>query len=360
MSGLPYTHPADLLARIVETAKDTGTAVTALPSPNVHPRKLLLEDENVRTEVWAYVRPIYQSYRRYGSQYSPEMRLDFPRAEMNPSGPTVIIGYNREMDVFAGVDARHHLRSRGKNKYIDIDALMLRCAQEDGFALSRTDDDVFFAFRSYQFAFYAVNADFLHQSAEDNLVYDLLKRASTMTRMPNNEIEKIAQPRREEIREKIRTKLRNRFRYEVREAYEHKCAVTGLGAGLHDAHHIYPAEEPDTSYAVTNGILLEPTLHRAFHSSLIYLQYFEKDWEDDKPKYRILVNYRKKARLPKVFAEVDKDRILSLDEKSIYVPADPQKRPDVEMVQEAIVAREIFGDRPAAKKKSQKMTAPGT
>jgi putative restriction endonuclease len=83
------------------------------------------------------------------------------------------------------------------------------------------------------------------------------------------------------------------FRHQVLGAYEHRCAVSGLGLGaisttktrgILDAAHIRPVQSggPD---AVSNGLPLTPTLHRLFDAGLFTLRY-----EDDHPVVRVSQN----------------------------------------------------------------------
>lgn len=70
----------------------------------------------------------------------------------------------------------------------------------------------------------------------------------------------------------------NQFRQEVLDAYERRCAISGLSAagidGLLDAAHIRGAGSPDFGPDhITNGIALTPTLHRLFDRHLFSLQY---------------------------------------------------------------------------------------
>jgi putative restriction endonuclease len=75
-----------------------------------------------------------------------------------------------------------------------------------------------------------------------------------------------------------------RFRDDVLEAYQHRCALSGLEVGrspsraygLLDAAHIRPVGSQGAD-VVANGLALTPTLHRMFDKGLFTLAYRGQD-----------------------------------------------------------------------------------
>ena len=63
-----------------------------------------------------------------------------------------------------------------------------------------------------------------------------------------------------------------RFRVEIVAAYNGCCAMCGLGLGLVEGAHIYPASAPSSSDDVRNGLALCPNHHAAFDRYLLCLQ----------------------------------------------------------------------------------------
>lgn len=55
-----------------------------------------------------------------------------------------------------------------------------------------------------------------------------------------------------------------RFSGRVLEAYEHRCAMCGLGLGLVEAAHVYPVSAPKSNDRPSNGVALCANHHRAF------------------------------------------------------------------------------------------------
>lgn len=60
-----------------------------------------------------------------------------------------------------------------------------------------------------------------------------------------------------------------RFAGRVLDAYDHRCAMCGLGAGLVQAAHIYPASAPGSPDEPWNGLALCANHHLAFDRDLI-------------------------------------------------------------------------------------------
>jgi hypothetical protein len=61
------------------------------------------------------------------------------------------------------------------------------------------------------------------------------------------------------------------FSRNVRNAYEHRCAMCGLGIGLVQGAHIYPASAEGSHDKVWNGIALCHNHHAAFDKHMIWV-----------------------------------------------------------------------------------------
>ena len=111
------------------------------------------------------------------------------------------------------------------------------------------------------------------------------------------------------------------FGARVREAYEFRCAMCGLGSGLTVGAHIYPASAPDSPYVVNNGVCLCENHHGAYDAFLVW---FEPD------TYKISVR-------PDVVAAAGTDRSLRAFLDSTYerlrLPGDAADKPSREMVE---------------------------
>ena len=121
-----------------------------------------------------------------------------------------------------------------------------------------------------------------------------------------------------------------RFKQRVLFAYGNRCAVTRVQLRLVDAAHILPVGAPGSSDAVTNGLSLSPTYHRAYDSGLIYL--------DESCRMRL-----NEARL-----QVLQTLNLALGIEwfreplgEIFLPPDPKQRPSPDLIRKANEFRQI-------------------
>lgn len=62
----------------------------------------------------------------------------------------------------------------------------------------------------------------------------------------------------------------------IRTAYEHKCAMCGIGSNLLQGAHIYPVEAPGSTDEVWNGLSLCHNHHGAFDLHLIWINPLDK------------------------------------------------------------------------------------
>jgi hypothetical protein len=110
------------------------------------------------------------------------------------------------------------------------------------------------------------------------------------------------------------------FGGKVRAAYDQKCALCGLSAGLTVGAHIYPASAPASPYVNSNGVCLCENHHRAYDAFLIWF---------DADTLAVKVH-------PDVIAAAETDIPLKLFLDATYSvltpPGDPADRPSPEMI----------------------------
>lgn len=267
------TNPSELSHVLVRALESSGNKAELLTEAVFDPRKILIEHDADTTEIWIYADCLFpkkdQTESKNPNLYMPLMSTMYGR---NFNGPTAIVGYDPVSGGFTGFDAYGYQTPSegGRSLFVSRNSIVLALADGisferkrwGGYAVSLREDHLL----NYVFN----SADMFDWTAAEEII-KLLRAASTMIRMPWDEIEKVPLDRRKKVRKFIRETLQANFRDKVRKAYDNRCAVTGARLRLNDACHIYPARFPDSPYVVHNGILLQPTFHRAFDTSLIYL-----------------------------------------------------------------------------------------
>jgi putative restriction endonuclease len=228
------------------------------------------------------------SERRVQVTRAPEVRLHVPGGP-----PTLLLGYDETLDVFAAWDSRMH-EDPGASPSLQIPIETLREAAESGFAARERSvaagQEVVVAFRPELASTYlALRADLEEAAA----VAPEAAAAAASGEMPHEADLPGDVERRRAIRT-ISVAVRDaRFRTRIVDAYGGRCAFCDLGLALVEAAHIRPVHAGGGD-EIRNGIAACPTHHRAFDRGLLTL-------DDD---LRLRVN---EVRLDKLGA-VDEDR----------------------------------------------------
>lgn len=321
---------AQVLSRALEACGATGVN---LNPGNDRPHRFAIAHQGQPLSLWVYIWTLTFGGRpSLPDEYRIQMTGVASPLTHNPDGYTVLMGYEPNLNVFAGFDlARHSVFTQGSpSVQIDFDAL--RQASSEGLAFDRkTNDEIAIALRPELLLLYAQQARELHTLGPDARILRLLQDAAALRSLDPNRLSALSGDRQRVIRSVSSHARDANFRRQVLQAYDYRCALTGIKLGLIDAAHIVPvamgSESPDE---VRNGIALSPTYHRAFDRSLIYLT----------PEYEMRLNPR---RLRELRDEQLGDGIESLRPHlgRIMLPLDRAQWPDTNLIQLANYRRGI-------------------
>jgi putative restriction endonuclease len=192
--------------------------------------------------------------------------------DVNPTGLTILLGYEPSRKAFAGFDlSRHRLFTIGSPS-IQIDIRTLDQSLQDGLAFYRkSNSEIAVGARPDQLMAYAQNAQNLHTYGRQADTLGLLQKASSLQEISEQDIAFLNAQRKRIIQTVSRLSRQANFRQQVLHAYGNRCAVTRMQLRLVDAAHILPVGAPGSADDIRNGIALSPTYHRAFDNGLIYL-----------------------------------------------------------------------------------------
>jgi putative restriction endonuclease len=252
--------------------------------------------------------------------------------ELGADGPTILIGYEPELNLFAGFDLQQHRRFTAGSPSVQIDIERLRRAENEGLSFHRkSNDEIAVGIRPDMFMAYAMNADVLHRHGREANVLRLLNQA-VREPPPPEQIGALRTERRQRLVSEVsRLSRAADFRQRVLFAYGNRCAVTRLQLRLVDAAHILPVGAPGSSDHVTNGISLSPTYHRAFDAGLIYLDV----------DYRMCLNNGQLHALERLNLTGGVEAFRAPLGRAIFLPPDPQQHPRVEFIRRANRVRHI-------------------
>src|SRR4051812_1234732 len=107
---MPAISPGQLVAAIIDAVQQSGQTAFLLGSVRVHPRRFVVSSaEAGSVEVWAYAWTLTFGGRpSLPDEYRIQMTTVQSPLPLNPSGPTVLIGYEPDSGMFAGFDLAHH------------------------------------------------------------------------------------------------------------------------------------------------------------------------------------------------------------------------------------------------------------
>lgn len=271
---MPQIKPNTLVSALV-TAFEENNAVAYLVSNTVgNPRRLVVQFASGSLDVWAYIWTLTHGGGPARPQHEYRIQITGVRSplELNPHGPTLLLGYEPVLGCFAGFDVSKHRTFSMRSPSIQIPITVLHNALQFGLSfVTKSNDEIAVGVRPDQMLAYTLNAALLHREGADALMVDLLTRIAALEEVPETELTLISPERNRVVSEVSRLSRDSSFRRRVLMAYDRRCAVTRMQLRLVEAAHILPVGAEGSSDDVRNGVCLSPTYHRAFDRALIYL-----------------------------------------------------------------------------------------
>ncbi len=324
-----------LLNHSIIDALDEGNATAVLiSSPSRNPRRLVVQSGQSIFELWTYIWTLTHGggAARPKNEFRIQLTGVTPPLELNPTGPTILIGYEPNLKCFAGFDLRRHKRFSINSPSIQIPITVLHTALQHGLSFAtKGNNEIAIGFRPDQFLAYALNAELLHTYGAEAKTVDLLTKAAALEPIGAEELERVAKDRQRVVATVSRLSRDSDFRRKVTIAYDRRCAVTRIQLRLIDAAHILPVGAKGSCDEVYNGICLSPTYHRAFDRSLIYLD----------ENLNMQINPAQERELARLRLDGGLDDFKSYLGRKIHLPADKRQWPQPDLIREANGFRKI-------------------
>jgi putative restriction endonuclease len=261
----------DLLEKIVSAVNDPGWNVAYLEDIKQHPFYLQIYRDNESYRVKIYVWHLTHG----GGKAHPkdEYRIQITgvgQFEPLQGGRTLILGYWKEADVFAGFDVRKHLAKLGSSPSIQIREDALRKAYVNGFEpCDKGNKEVAIAFRPDFFVDYLQSLEPLHDFGQSTKDLSVLSEVAQNPEINIADIE-IQNVARKTTVVSVSKKLRDvSFRKRVLTAYNFHCAICGIQLKLVEAAHIIPVNHDNGTDETRNGLALCALHHKAYDQALI-------------------------------------------------------------------------------------------
>ncbi len=318
---------------MINAVEESGCSAALVSGVQAHPRRFVVSlPDGCHSDLRVYAWTLTHGGRaNLPHEYRVQMTSVVSPLQLAPAGPIVLLGYEPGMKMFAGFDLRRHSVFTPGSPSVQIDIRTVQAALQNGLAFDRkSNSEIAVGIRPDQFMTYALNAEQLHKYGADASILRLLTRASSLEELPEQDLSKLAKPRKRIVETVSRMARSGSFRQQVLQAYDHRCAVSRRQLRLVDAAHVLPVGAPGSSDDVRNGIALSPTYHRAFDRGLIYLN----------ETRRMRINPERASDLERL--ELDAglpDFIASLGR--IHLPPDRRQWPNLGLIRKANRFRRI-------------------
>ncbi len=329
---MPAVSPTQLIDVILDAIQQSGEAGMRVSAVRTHPRKFAISGPEGPVDLWIFAWTLtFGGKPSLPDEYRVQMTSVSSPLSLNPAGPTVLMGYEPNLQVFAGFDLQRHRTFTTGSPSVQIDLTALRQALQDGMTFHRKSNaEIAIAVRPDHFMVYVRNAENLHRFGRQAQTLTALSRAAARQTIPEVDIQRLSTERRRVVETVSRISRASNFREQVLNGYGHRCAVTRMQLKLVDAAHILPVAAPGSSDHVVNGIALSATYHRAFDNGLVYLD----------EQYVMKVNPEREQHL----AQLQLDGGLPAFKATlgrIHLPADRRQWPNVRFIRKANRYRHI-------------------
>jgi putative restriction endonuclease len=331
---MPAIKPKEIVEALLLAIEESGYSAVIISPVRAHPRRFSVRaPDGSETILSVYIWTLtFGGRESLPNEYRIQMTYVRSPLAIADDGPTVLLGYDPDLKLFAGFDLQRHRTFSPGSSSVQIDREELKRAEIEGLSFHRkTNDEIAVGIRPDQLMSYGLNADRLHRFGKETGVLRLLTQAASLQPITTADVSNLTTERQRIVREVSRLSRLASFRQQVLFAYGARCAVTRVQLRLVDAAHILPVGAPGSLDSVVNGIALSPTYHRAYDLGLIYL-------DDD---YNMRLNN----------AEIERVRALRLDGGidafqaplgRVFLPPDRHQWPNVEFIRRANKYRSIL------------------
>lgn len=316
---------------VIETIRLAGWNVIFLSDIGDSPLEIRVYKDEERYDLRIYGWSVtHGGGQRSRAEY--RIQVQVPRFAVSPGIQTLILGWWKDVEVFAGFDVRKHLGTLGDNPSIQIKRDTLQLAATNGLdAHTKDNEEIAVAFRPDFIMDYVRNLEALHnfgKSARDlRSMQALIERTNDDEEFEVNDddVAGVATTRRKAVRTIIQKVRQRNFARRVLTAYSFQCAFCSMQLDLIDAAHILPVEHDESTDLTSNGIALCALHHRAFDHAFVTFN----------DRYEMLVSKERIKRLETIGHDAGMKDFLTRLKPMIAVPPTRSDCPNVAYIQKA-------------------------
>lgn len=332
---MPSLSSSSLAKAVIDALAESDASAILLPGSQTNPRCFVVQHGRTIFELWTYIWTL--THGGGAARPRDEYRIQItgiqpPLSPNTAGGPTLLLGYEPNIQCFAGFDISKHRAFSRRSPSIQIPITALREALQYGLSfVTKGNDEIAIGIRPDAFLAYCINAEELHREGANVTMVELLTKATSLEPI-HLERDEIVSPERERLVREVSALSRDSsFRRKVIHAYDRRCAVTRMQLQLIDAAHILPVGIEGSTDEVQNGLCLSPTYHRAFDKALIYLD----------ERLQMQVNPEKEMELTAIGQAGGLEDFKAYLGNRIHLPEDRTLWPNLDYVRAGNVVRGI-------------------
>lgn len=256
--------PSQLHAWVESSLRASGLGVLELSTGTSKPYRFAIGGDPVTSptviRIYAWNASHGGGPARAADEYRIQLTGEMPHRA--PGETLAIIGWSAAHEVFVGWDPHAHDARVSSSPSLQVREEVMQRARRFGIAAAlRASGDVVVAFVPQLLAAYCLSLDEVH-GGQDLDTVDWLNTIGTL-RVP------VGQPR-PTVSRRLEVAYRAwDFSARIQLAYEHRCAICGLGLGLVEAAHIVPVAWPGSTDETSNGLALCRNHHAAYDRALL-------------------------------------------------------------------------------------------
>ena len=200
---------------ILDALAESNASAVLLSTNRGNPFKFAVSFAQGSFVLWAYIWTLTHGGGRARPVNEYRIQITGIRSplQLNPNGPTLLIGYEPNVGCFAGFDISKHHAFSTKSPSIQIPITVLNDALQYGYSfVTKGNNEIAIGIRSDQFLSYCLNTSILHSQGGDAITINLLQRAASLEMLGDEDYQEIAAERQTIVREVSRLSRASNFR----------------------------------------------------------------------------------------------------------------------------------------------------
>lgn len=126
---MPAIPPRQIVEAVLHAIEASGSHGLLVSGVRGHPRQFRILTEDGRITLWIYIWTITHGGRaNLPDEYRIQMTTVVPPLRMNPTGPTLLLGWYPDLAVFAGFDISRHRNFQEGSNSVQVSLTALRAA----------------------------------------------------------------------------------------------------------------------------------------------------------------------------------------------------------------------------------------